>query len=158
MLDDLESRVRGGNGGSWKEYFADTSARILFYVPAIGVWEKFVVDMENKEVLKSRLGAVIVNLAAGYLHRRAREVVAAISHTSSSSPKLRQGVADTAAGFIVGLSTYAVVLYIAGASLQESLMATPFALLFTTCTGHPYGRFLDWYRRKWRTKPLYGIS
>ena len=40
---------------SVKGYLVDTSARILFYVPAIGVWEKFVAGMENDEVLKSRV-------------------------------------------------------------------------------------------------------
>ena len=139
---------------SLKGYLVDTSARILFYVPAIGVWEKLAAGMENTEVLKSRAGAVLMNLVAGRAHGIIREWLGRMTRTREDSSPARKLVLDTAAATVVGVTSYSTVLACAGVSLDEAMIALPFGLLFTSCTGRPYGRFLDWYRRAWGTTPV----
>ena len=139
---------------SLRGYLVDTSARILFYVPAIGVWEKLVAGMEDTEVLKSRAGAVAMNFVAGRAHGVIREWFSRITRTHEGSSAVRKLALDTAAATIVGVTSYSTVLACAGVSLEEALIALPFGLLFTSCTGRPYGRFLDWYRRVWGTTPV----
>ncbi len=139
---------------SLRGYLVDTSARILFYVPAIGVWEKLVAEMENGEVLKSRAGAVVANFIAGRAHGVAREWLSRMTRTHEGSSGGRKLVIDTAAATVVGVTSYSTVLALSGVSLDEALIALPFGLLFTSCTGRPYGRFLDWYRRVCGTTPV----
>lgn len=55
----------------------------------------------------------------------------------------------------VGGTSYTAMLYIAGASLDEALIAMPFVLGLSTTTGRPFGKFLDWYRKKIGTTPVY---
>jgi hypothetical protein len=139
---------------SLKAYLVDTSARILLYVPAIGVWEKLVAGMENAEVLKSRIGAVAANFIAGRAHGVIRELLSRLTRTHEASSPARKLALDTAAATVVGVTSYSTVLACSGVSLDEALIALPFGLLFTSCTGRPYGRFLDWYRRVWGTTPV----
>ena len=139
---------------SVRGYLVDTSARILFYVPAIGLWEKLVAGMENEEVLISRTGAVAINFFVGRLHGKAREWVARATHTNRDSSRTRKLVVDTTTATLVGLVSYSTVLHLSGASFEEAVVALPFGLLFTGLTGRPYDRFLDWYRKRWRTTPV----
>jgi hypothetical protein len=137
------------------EYLVDTSSRILFYVPTIGVWEKFVAGMENEEVLKSRGMAVLVNaVGVGKLHTLCRKYLAKLTKTDENSSPRRKSVVDFASGLIVGLSSYSAVLYLADVSLQEGLTAMPFAMAFTCLSGNIYGRFNDWYRQKFNFPPI----
>lgn len=152
---DPDSGRRYESFGSLKAYLVDTSARILFFVPAIGVWEKLAAQMENEEVLRSRAGAVLINLIAGRLHGKIREIVGFVSRTSNGSSAFRIGFADTISGLIVGVITYTPILYLSGASLGESVVALPFGLLFTAFGGWPYGKFLDWHRARWGTTPVF---
>jgi hypothetical protein len=139
---------------SVKGYLVDTTGRILFYVPAIGVWEKLVAGMENEEVLKSRTGAVVINFFFGRFHGKVREWLSHLTRTGEDSSRLRKLAVDTASSTLVGLTSYSTVLYFSGASLDEAIVALPFGLLFTSSTGRPFGRFLDWYRRAWGATPV----
>ena len=139
---------------SLKAYLVDTSARIIFYVPVIGVWEKWVAEMEIVEVLKSRAGAVLINLVAGRIHGKVREWLCLLTRIDGSSSRTRKLVLDTLSGTVVGLITYSTVLYFSGASFDEAAVALPFGLLFTGSTGRPFGRFLDLYRKVWGTAPV----
>jgi len=139
---------------SLRAYLVDTSARILFFVPIIGMWEKLVAGMETEEVLISRTGAVGMNFIVGRLHGKAREWVAVITRTTENSGRTRKMAVDTATATLVGLTSYSAVLYLSGASFDEAVIALPFGLLFTGASGRVYGRFLDWYRAKWGTTPV----
>ncbi len=138
-----------------KEYLVDTSSRIIFYVPVIGVWEKFVAGMENEEVLKSRSMAILINaVGVGKLHTLCRKYLAKLTKTDENSSPRRKQVVDFTSGFIVGISSYSAVLYLAGTSLQEGITATPFAVAFTCLSGNVYGKFNDWYRQKFNYPPI----
>ncbi len=139
---------------SIRAYLIDTGARILFYVPAIGVWEKWMAGMDNGEVLRSRVGAVLVNLIAGRLHGMVREWLARVAVAGWEDSARRKLALDTLSGALVGLVTYSSVLFLSGASLHEATIALPFGLLFTGTTGRPFGRFLDLCRRLVGTTPV----
>jgi len=154
--EDLENRIKKYEPiTSFKGYMVDTSARILFYVPLIGLWEKFVADFDNMEVLKSRSYAVAVNLVFGRAHGKVRELVSYITKTNDDSSKKIKFWADTLSGFIIGGTSYALVLYLVDVSWKEALVASPFALTYTTFGGWPFGKFNDWYRQKFGMKSVY---
>lgn len=139
---------------SLKAYWVDTSARILWYVPILGLWEKFVVGMDNSEIFISRTAALLWNLGIGRLHGKTREWLSTLTGITSQSPTYQKFILDTLTGLVVTFTSYAASLAASGASLEEAKIALPFALIFGLATGRPYGRFLDWYRKKWRTTPV----
>lgn len=138
-----------------KAYLVDTSTRTLYYVPIIGCWEKFVAGFDNLELLKSRAMAVGVNLIAGRLQGKIRELVGLLTHTNENSSDKRKRGADIFSGLITGATTYAGVLYFADVSIKEALEAIPFAVGFTTLTGRSYGKFNDKYRKKFGLTPVF---
>jgi hypothetical protein len=140
--------------GSFKAYWVDTSARILWYVPILGLWEKLIVGMDNSEVFISRTAAVAWNLGIGRLHGKIREWLSALTGITIQSPRYKKFFLDTLTGLIVTSISYTASLALSGASLEEAKIALPFALIFGLATGRPYGRYLDWYRKKWHTKPV----
>ena len=140
--------------GSFKAYWVDTSARILWYVPILGIWEKFFVGMDNTEVFISRTAAIAWNLGIGRLHGKIREWLSMLTGISAQSPHYKKFFLDTLTGLIVTSVSYTASLSLSGASFEEAKVALPFALVFGLATGRPYGRYLDWYRKKWRTTPV----
>ncbi len=153
---NLETRVKEYESlASAKAYLVDTSARILFYMPPIALYEKYVAGLDDEQVLKTRASAVAINLIFGRLHGKVREYVGRIIHTDENSSKTRKFMADTLSGFIIGGTISSAVLYIADVTLEQGLVVTPFAVGYTTFTGRPFGKFLDWYRNKWGITPVY---
>jgi len=139
---------------SFKAYWVDTTARILWYVPILGLWEKFVVGMDNSEVFISRTAAIAWNLGIGRLHGKIREWLSTLTGITAQSPRYKKFFLDTLTGLIVTSVSYTASLALSGASFEEAKIALPFALAFGIATGRPYGRYLDWYRKKWHTKPV----
>ena len=139
---------------SWKAYWVDTSARILWYVPLLGLWEKFGVGMDNAEILASRSIAIAWNLFLGRFHGKVREWLSKATGIDEHSSGARKLALDTATGMVVTFVSYTTTLMMAGVSLDKAFKAIPFALAFGIATGRPYGRFLDWYRKKWGTLPV----
>lgn len=153
---DLETRLKSYESlASVKAYLVDTSARILFYVPPLALYEKYVAGLDDEQVLTSRVSAVALNLVFGRLHGKVREYVSLVTHTNEESSKSKKFMADTLSGFIIGGTSYVAVLGIAGPTLEQALIAMPFAVGLTTFTGRPFGKFLDWYRNKWGITPVY---
>jgi len=141
---------------SLKAFLVDGSSRILFYTLPIGLWEMFGAGMENIEVLRSRGTSVLVNLFAGRIHGKTREILSYWTSTTEKSSRKRKFLVEATAGLIVGGGTYAAVLFlVSGASHEEAQMALPFGLLYNTLSGRPCGWFMDKYRKFWNTTPVY---
>ncbi len=134
--DSLESKVEKSYepARDIKAYLVDTSARILFYVPIIAVWEKYVAGMEDYKVLKSRASAVAANFFLGRYHGKIREFASRITKTDENSSETRKTIVDTGTGLFVGITSYASMLGIAGATLKQALVAMPFVLGLTIST------------------------
>lgn len=144
MTTNLEDVIKNA-----KEYFVDSTARALYYVPIIIIPEKFIAGMENEKVLKSRLLGLLLNYAGiGKLHTFCRGKIAKLTGTDENSSELRKGLVDFATGVIVGGSSYISVLYFAGADSKQGTIALPIVLGYTLGTGSIYGWFNDWFRRK----------
>ncbi|MBW2990705.1 L-alanine exporter AlaE [Candidatus Woesearchaeota archaeon] len=138
-----------------KAYLVDTTARIIFYVPIVGVCE-YISGMEDYKILKSRIAAIPINFFLGRMHGKARELAGRITKTDENSSKKRKFVVDTTTGLVVGLAPYAFILkFIAKANLEQALIAMPLVTGVALFSGRPYGKFLDWYREKFRTTPVY---
>ncbi|MBI1972714.1 L-alanine exporter AlaE [Candidatus Woesearchaeota archaeon] len=138
-----------------KGWVVDTSSRILFYVPVIGLWEALVAGMNSKEVFVSRSLAVLFNvLGIGKAHTLCRKYLAKITSTTPASSSLRKSMVDFSAGFLVGFTSYLGILYSAGVSVEEAATATPFALAYNCLTGNFYGKFNDWYRARFGFQPI----
>lgn len=151
-MENLESKIKqtyDPASSTIKNYLVDTSSRILFYVPIIGIWESFVAGMENEEVLRSRSLAVVFNMAGvGRLHTLCRKGLAKLTGTNESSSELKKQSVDFSAGLSVGFTTYCAILLYAGASLSEGTRAIVFGLAYNCLTGSLYGKFNDWWRCK----------
>ncbi len=151
-MENLESKIKRNYNpvaNSVKNYLVDTSSRLLFYVPIIGIWESLVAGMENEEVLRSRGLAIIFNLAGvGRLHTLCRKGLAKLTETSENSSKIKKQCIDFSAGLTVGFSTYCAILLYSEASLSESAKAIIFGLAYNCLTGNFYGKFNDYFRRK----------
>jgi len=156
FMPDLETSIKEYEKAvNVKAWLVDTSARILFYVPIMGVWEKYVAGLENPELLKSRASAVAINLIFGRMHGKVREYVSKVTRTDETSSKKRKFLADSLSGFIIGITSYAPVLLVANVSLEEAVVAMPFAIALGAFSGRPYGAYHDWYRHLWKMTPVY---
>jgi hypothetical protein len=140
---------------SRKAFLVDTTARILFYVPIIALWEKFGAGMENEEVMTSRTSAILINIVAGRVHGKAREFLGYLTKTDENSSELRKTAVDSLTGLVMGTMTYTPILYTSGADMSEASVALPFALTLGAVSGRPYGKFLDWYRNKFGVISVY---
>ena len=133
-------------------WYVDSASRILFYVAPVGVWEKIGAGMDWKEVAISRGIATGINvIGAARLYTFGRKFLARKTNTDESSSKTRKKAVDFSLQFLVNvfkLGIYAGILYTAGADLKEGLIASPVNLAWTSCSGHWYGEFNDWMRRK----------
>ncbi len=151
-MGNLESRIEqtyDPAGSRIRNYLVDTSSRILFYVPIIGMWESLVAGMDNEEVFRSRMLAVIFNMVGvGRLHTLCRKELAKLTGTDENSSKLKKQGVDFSVGLTVGFTTYCAILLYAGASLSEGAKAIIFGLPYNCLTGNYYGKFNDWWRRK----------
>ncbi|MFA5106573.1 MAG: L-alanine exporter AlaE [Candidatus Micrarchaeia archaeon] len=140
---------------SAKAWLVDSISRSMFYVPVIGLWEYFVAGMGSSKVLVSRGAAILLNFVIGRVHGKARELACVLTHTGDFSPPGRKKLVETVTGAIVGITSYLAVLGIAGASVIESIIAAPFAFIFTTFSGYYFGKFQDFMRIKFKAVPVF---
>lgn len=140
---------------SLRAYLVDTSARIIFYVPIIAVWEIFMTSMSADTIIRSRAIAVISNFFLGRYHGKVREFFSRITNTGENSPVARKQAVDILTGGFVGVTSYALIIWLAGATVEQAQQSVPFVLVFSSLTGGVFGKFADWWRHKWGTTPVY---
>ena len=140
---------------SVKAYCVDTSARILFYVPLLGLYEKYMADFDNEQLIKSRLSGLALNVLLARFHGVIRESVSGFTSTSEQSSGVRKFAADSLSGLLMSAVTYPAVLVVADANWQQAITALPFAFGIGMFAGRPFGKFLDWYRNLFGTRAVY---
>jgi len=138
----LYSRIRGAT----TDYLVDVSAGLTFYTPFMVAGE-FAVGLDGSEVLASRLGASLAQSITLRPTGMLRNASAKYFNLTDEDPWYQKWASDVASVLAFQLPAYSLVLYNAGASLEEGLPALGFAAALTTVSGRPFGKWMD----KWRT-------
>jgi hypothetical protein len=145
VLDKLKRFIVGKT--PLKQYWVDTSARILFFVPLIAVWEFFVAGLDPSQLLRSRGLAILINLVIARPDGWFKDVWTKFRVVDEHSKTSKKWQVHTEAGMIIGISTYFIALSFAQASVEQMLIALPFAIILNLTTQGVYGRCRDWWRR-----------
>ncbi len=155
LTDETKFAKKYESFGSIKAYGVDTLGRIMFYVPAVGLWEAYGADMEPNKILTSRATATLLNFGLGRAHGKVREIVSYVTKTTDESPAYRKFLADTLSAISLSIGAYSISLHAAGATKDESMLAIPFSIGFVLGTGRIFGKYMDWWRKKAGTTPVY---
>ena len=131
----------------------DVSAGWLFYLPIVASIEKFVVGMENEEVLKARGLAMGVHGVFLRPYGKFRGWWAKKWDVNSESSSFKKFLVDTTALMLYQIPTYSSVLYLSGASFEEGATALPLGLAVGAGTGRVFGMWLDKWRKIWGKEP-----
>lgn len=149
---DYTSAAEQRVGSGLRNYLVDCSATSLFYTPTMAVTE-LVSGMESEEIVKSRLMGAVAHFSIGRPYGIFRQWWADRWQVGPESPKWKKLAVDTSAMVIMQTPIYSSMLYLAGASKEEILVALPLGLAWGASTGRPFGWVLDKWRKVFGTKP-----
>ncbi len=138
---------------SLTNYLVDVSAGWTFTTPLYGITE-FLSGMENEEILKSRALSLIANAVFMRPYGKFRKSWANHWNTIPESSKKRKFVTETTAFSIIQIPLYSTMLYLAGASFEEWMVALPMGLVMGVATGRPFGIWQDKCRQFWGKEPV----
>ncbi len=167
--EDLEQKLRSENSGleetlgerlnaegkvsAFRNYVVDMTAAWGFYTPLMASVEYFAAGMESEKVLKSRLMAAAYHAVLMRPYGKFRQWWADYWNVDYTSHPLKKFAIDTSAMIIFQVPSYSGILYLAGASLNEVLVALPVGLTVGVLSGRPFGYVLDKWRKLLGTKP-----
>ncbi len=136
-----------------KYFVVDGTSNALFYAPIMTATERFS-GMEWEEVTTSRgIGAATAFLT-GYAYSLFRQWSAKTAGATTESSQLKKKIVDTAVGMAAMIPFYAPMLYIAGASAKEMMMALLSGSAMGAATGGAYGHVADKWRVLWGLQPV----
>lgn len=136
----------------WKKYLVDTSAMLLAAFPAGLFAEVILAGMTFGQSLHARFMAVWIDILTARPYGIYRDHIFFKFHTIESSSLLKKYLTDIFSYITFQVPVYALILFIAGASLSQILIALISCALFSSVSGRIYGMFLDWFRR------LFGLT
>ena len=137
---------------AWKKYLVDTGAMLLAAFPAGLFAEVILAGMTLGQSLHARFMAVWVDILTARPYGIYRDYIFSKFRTIESSSLLKKCLTDTFSYVTFQVPVYILILFIAGATFNQALIATVSATLFSSVSGRPYGMFLDWFRR------LFGLA
>lgn len=162
MVEDLEQRVSGAylprikefainkyRNFSWKGYLVDALAGQTFFQPIMVFNEMVLAGMSGKECLNSRILGFCIGSMISRPFGKFREYWARLLNTGPESSSLKKLLVDATGFLIPFVPIYSAVLYKAGASLDEMMIAVPAGFVI----GRTYGKYLDLVRKRCRTEP-----
>jgi len=118
--------------------------------------EHFIAGMDNKEVLKARIGASIAQAICMRPSGMLRNASAEYFGLTKESPWYQKGLSDTASILALQIPAYSIVLYEAGASWGEYGKALATATVITTIMNNGtklgFGKWMDFWRGIWGKK------
>lgn len=136
-----------------RNYFIDTSASWLFWTPIMTVVEMSS-EMDNKQVLYSRTIGLALSTVLARPLGKFREYWSEYLITDSKSSWTRKYVTETTGVWCSQIPLYSLQLFISGASLEQGVKSLAKGLATTAVLGRAYGRFLDFWRKRWGGKPV----
>lgn len=134
-------------------YLVDVSAGLMFYNPVMATGEYLVAGMDGSEVMKSRLGASLMQAICMRPIGKLRNASAKLFGITKESPWYQKWASDVASTLVVQLPTYATALYFAGASLEEGATALGMGAAVTATSGRFFGKWMDTWRKTWGKEP-----
>lgn len=137
---------------AWKKYLVDTGAMLLAAFPAGLFAEVIIAGMTLGQSLQARFMAVWVDILTARPYGIYRDHIFSKFRTIESSSLLKKCSTDIFSYVTFQVPVYALILFIAGATLNQTLIALTACSLFSSVSGRPYGMFLDWFRR------LFGLA
>ncbi|HLC22386.1 MAG TPA: L-alanine exporter AlaE [Candidatus Nanoarchaeia archaeon] len=136
-----------------RNYLIDTSAAVTFSLPLSVTIEHYIADMENEQVLRTRMCAIAAHLLLGRPYGKFRDWWAKTLHVDASSHRLAKYLTDSSARLLYQIPVYPVVLFISGADWEKGKVAYPTSLAIGAVTGIAYGYCLDLWRKFFGAKP-----
>ena len=131
-----------------RRFLSDSIAMITFSTVVAMVIEVLISGMTLGQSVHTRLIAVPVNLATGWLYGVFRDWLFQLTNTNPATASwTKKTILDTSAFTVFQMPLYAGILYVSGANLQQILTACGVATLSVAPLGRPYGIFLEYVRR-----------
>lgn len=124
---------------------SDTLTSVLFFSLMGALTEVFVARMTLEQVAVSRLLALPVMIVSGRPYGLWRDAI--VARLASGESRLGTTLADTVAFVSFQLPVYLVILWFAGASLNQAIAAAGSALVAMLVSARPYGLLLDLARK-----------
>jgi hypothetical protein len=128
-----------------RKAFVDSLAMLVFATVTSMAVEIFILGMPLKQSAWARLIAVPVNLAAGRPYGMLRDWVLRKLNAEDKG-KMIKALVDTGTYAFWQPLQYALVLKVAGASLEQIITACELTAIFSVFAGGGYGLFLDLIR------------
>jgi len=167
---DLETRLSKGNSESnlqvaaqsasladkvklhAKYFVVDGAACAAFYTPVMTATE-YLSGMEWNEIETTRSIGAATSLLSGYgislLRQYGGKLLSATRNNTGKFSGPKKKIIDIVVGMATTMPPYAPVLYVAGASAKEMMIALVVGSAAAAVAGLTYGHFSDWWRKSW---------
>ena len=137
-------------------YLVDVSAGLIFYNPILIATESLMAGMNSDEILKSRIGASLMQCLTMRPGGMLRNASAQYFGLTKESPWYKKGLSDVACIWSLQIPAYSLALYKSGVSFKEGLTALAMGLLVTGITNNGtrlgFGKWMDFWRKSWGKK------
>jgi L-alanine exporter len=134
-----------------RRFLADTFALIVFSTVAGASVEFLVARLSPQQVMHARLAAIPVILVIARPYGIYRDWLFRACRIRDND-QAKAAVFDMLANVTFQAPVYAVILFFAGASLTQIMVALASAAVILTISGRPYGLFLDWCRKLFQVR------
>lgn len=138
---DAPARSRG----LWPSV-VDSVASLVFFTLAAGTVERFIAGLDWDQVLTARLAAVPAILLTGRPYGLWRDAILRWSRAADRGPLARTAL-DVLAFVSFQLPVYVLILLLAGAELEQIVLAAGSAVGVMMLLSRPFGLYLDLARR-----------
>ena len=134
-----------------KRYLADTFAMIVFSTVCGAFIEIVIAGLSVGQSMRIRIAAIPIILFAGRAYGLYRDWLFRL--LGGNQPReLKSVVIDTFANFSFQITLYLILLFINGATMEQTLKAGGSIVIFLIISGRPYGIFLNGCRK------LFGVN
>lgn len=131
----------------WKKFLVDTLATISASFPAGLFNEVVIAGMTLGQSLYARFMAIWIDLFTARPYGIYRDFIFTRFKTAEASSLFKKIMTDVFSYVTFQVPVYMLILFCAGATLNQVIIASSTCALFSTVSGRPFGMILDWFRR-----------
>lgn len=136
-----------------KYFAADGAACAMFYTPIMAATE-YLSGLEWNEIETTRSIGAATSFLSGYGISLLRQWWGKIIGATRKNSGPKKTAVDIAVGVVTTMPSYAPVLYVAGASAKEMMIALTIGSTAAAVAGLTYGHFSDRWRKYWGLEPV----